>query len=168
MEDMAEWNMNCSMQARGRLKMQAHHVEVEGLNRLTNEHAEIQRGFALLDESITRGRGLEQILAAAESLTHLIMLHFVHETQFLEKVSPAMLGLHRRAKEELMTEIADVDLGLLRREQAAAMQLRNLWKIWRRDHIYGVGEAVKFMFEEPVEAMSRTTDIQVWTNGFPL
>ena len=132
-----------------------------GLNRLNREHSRIQKGFAELDESIAKGRPLEETLATAEVLSALMLTHFIHETQFLEKVSPIMLALHRKSEEELVGKIAEVNHGLQERELNAAIQLRGLWKDWLRDHIYGMGQAVEFLLLDPVESVRRVPEVHI-------
>ena len=105
-----------------------------------------------LDEAIVRGRGLPQILAAAEDLTQLLLLHFIHEVQFLEKVSFSVLKDHRRVEMEIMAGIGEIDTGLRRRELSAALRLRTLCKEWIHGHMYMESESSGMASRESSEA----------------
>ena len=111
-----------------------------GLGHLNEEHSEIYRSLLALDEAITRGHGLPQILMAAEDLSQLMLLHFIHEVQFLEKVSYATLRSHRAAEMATMVGIQRADSGLRRRELSAALLLRNLCRQWLHEHMYAESE----------------------------
>jgi hypothetical protein len=54
---------------------------------LSGEHSEIRWRYAKLEEEILSGRGMPAIVEAAESLVQVILLHFIHEERFVEKVS---------------------------------------------------------------------------------
>lgn len=57
------------------------------LHRLDQEHAEIRHLYQGLEEAILLGRSMPGILEAADNLVRMILLHFIHEKQFLEKLS---------------------------------------------------------------------------------
>jgi hemerythrin len=107
-----------------------------GLGFLNEEHSEIYRSFLALDEAIAHGHGLPQILTAAEDLSQLMLRHFIHEVQFLEKVSYSTLRSHRAAEMATMVGIQKADSGLRQRELSAALLLRNLCRQWLHRHLY--------------------------------
>jgi hemerythrin len=106
------------------------------LGLLNDEHSEIYRSFAALDEAIARGRGFSSIMVAAEDLTQIMLLHFIHEVQFLEKISAAVLKEHRKAEMQVLNGIGRLDSGLRRCELSAALRLRSLCKEWIQGHMY--------------------------------
>jgi hemerythrin len=112
-----------------------------GLGLLSDEHSEIYRSFAELDEAIARGRAFPSIMVAAEDLTQLMLLHFIHEVQFLEKISSAVLKEHRKAEMQVLTGIGRLDSGLRRSELSAALRLRSLCKEWIHGHMYIEGDS---------------------------
>jgi len=107
------------------------------LRNLDREHAEIGRRYVGLEKVILRGGGMLRILAAADSLVQMMLLHFTHEEQFLLK-----LAVSRRIQEiqhdanvavtaKLMSIEAELELG----STDGVLHLLRLGKDWMREHM---------------------------------
>ncbi len=110
------------------------------LHTLDEEHAEICRRYEGLEEVILR-RGsmhsIHRILAAADSLVHLILLHFTHEEQLLVKFSRYSLQKrHRETNMKIATQLFGIKAELEQGKIAPVFQLLRLGKVWIKEHMH--------------------------------
>jgi hemerythrin len=110
------------------------------LRLLDKEHAEICRHYEGLDEVVLRQgsmHSISRILASAHSLVYLMLLHFTHEEQLLEKVSRySLLQRHRKTSMEIATQLFGIRAELDRGKVAPVFQLLRLTKGWMEEHLY--------------------------------
>ncbi len=107
-----------------------------GLGVLDEEHSEIQRRHLWLDRAILETGSLIRTRVAAEHLAEVILLHLLHEEEFLEKMSFPFLQEHRDTQLEMMAEIFKIELDLSRDDISAAIRLRDLCLGWMHAHIH--------------------------------
>ncbi len=117
-----------SKQARGKFGVE--------LEILAEEHSHIHCRLAELDEVILQAQGSPRILEAARELVWLLLLHFTHEAELLEKISLPALAEQRRAVKKMMDEVVRIEAGLRMDEAHAALQLRGLCKGWIEEHMH--------------------------------
>ncbi len=106
------------------------------LDILEEEHSHIHCGLAELDDVILRAQGSTRMIEAARELARLLLLHFTHEAQFLEKIPLPALEEQRRAGEKMIDEVLRIEAGLRLEEAYAALRLRGLCKGWMNEHMY--------------------------------
>ncbi|SRR6266567_1286837 len=109
---------------------------VAGLGVLDEEHSEINRKYLELDRMIVEANSLTRIRATSEILAELILLHLVHEEEFLRKMSFPFIDEHRAAEMEMMAEIFKIELDLSRDDVSAPLRLRGLCREWLHEHIH--------------------------------
>jgi len=110
--------------------------QVAGLGVLDEEHSEIHRKYLELSRTILEGSSLQRMRAVSEILTELILLHLVHEEEFLRKMLFPLLAEHRDAQMGMMAEIFKIELDLSRNDVSAPLRLRDLCGDWMREHIH--------------------------------
>jgi hemerythrin len=110
------------------------------LRNLDEEHAEIHRRYEGLEKEILRRGGMHSIcrvLAAADSLVHLILLHFTHEKQLLVKLSLySLLKRHRETNMKIATQLFGIKTDLEQGKTAPVFQLLRLSKVWIKEHMH--------------------------------
>jgi hemerythrin len=119
------------------------------LHKLDEEHAEIRRRYTGLEQAILHGQGLSGILDAANSFEQMMLLHFIHEERFLERLSLSSLQRHRDANIEITAQLFDIEVGLEQHKVAAVFQLLLLGRVWIREHM-GL-ESEEFQSEDLIE-----------------
>jgi len=111
---------------------------------LDEEHAKICRRFEELDEVILRPGSMHSIhgiLAAADNLVHMILLHFTHEEQVLVKLSRHSLqNRQRETKTKIVKQLSGIRAELEQGKIAAVFQLLRLSKVWIEEHIRPASE----------------------------
>jgi hemerythrin len=117
-----------SKQARGKFGVE--------LDILAEEHSHIRCRLAELDEVILQAQGSPRILEAARELVWLLLLHFTHEAELLEKISLPALAEQPRAVKKMMDEVVRIEAGLRVGEAHAALRLRGLCKGWIQEHMH--------------------------------
>jgi hemerythrin len=120
------------------------------LRKLDEEHAEICRRYTGLEETILRGRGLPRILEAANSLVQMMLLHFTHEEQFLERLSLSSFQRQRDANIEITAQLFDIEVGLEHSRVASVFQSLLLGRVWIKEHMRL--ESEEFKCEDLIEA----------------
>ncbi len=141
--DLEKGKLKCSVLQRGSVMMtRQKDRKALGVGRglLKREHLEIQRSFVELDEALVWGHG-PTILLAAENLIQLMLLHFIHKAQLLEKCASDTLPERYKAEVKFLSGINEIDSGLKRQELSSALYLRSLCKEWIRDHMYDEGKS---------------------------
>jgi hemerythrin len=110
------------------------------LRNLDEEHAEIRRRYEGLDEVILRQGSMHRIhriLAAADNLANLMLLHFTHEGLFLVKFSRySPLKGHRQSNMKIATQLFDIKAELEQGKVAPVFQLLRLTKVWMKEHVH--------------------------------
>jgi hemerythrin len=109
------------------------------LETLAGEHSQIHRRYADLDDAILQGLGSKQIIESARELVRAMLLHFIHEEQFLEKITLSPPEEQRNAGKKVMAELLKIETGLMQEEVYAALRLRGLCRRWMREHLYVEG-----------------------------
>jgi hemerythrin len=89
-----------------------------------------------LDDAILDGVGSKQILETAGELVRAMILHFIHEEQFLEKIPLSSLEEQRNAGKTVRAELLKIEAQLMKDEVYAALRLRGVCKRWIREHLY--------------------------------
>jgi hemerythrin len=92
-----------------------------------------------LDDAILQGLGSKQIIESAGELVRAMILHFIHEEQFLEKITLSSLDEQRTAGKRVRAELLMIEALLRKDEVYAALRLRGLCKRWLREHLYVEG-----------------------------
>ena len=109
------------------------------LRNLNEEHAEICRRYEGLDEAVLRQGSMHsicRILAAADSLVYLMLLHFAHEEKLLAKFSRySILKLHRETNTKISTQLFDIKAELEQGKVSPVFQLLRLTKVWMKEHM---------------------------------
>jgi hemerythrin len=106
------------------------------LGNLDGEHSEIRLRYRELESVILRGAASPRILGAANSLAQMMLLHFTHEDQFLEKLSASSFQKrHRDANVELTAQLFGIEAGLEQAKTAAVFQLLLLGRVWMKEHL---------------------------------
>jgi hemerythrin len=105
------------------------------LNILKEEHSRIHCRYAELDDVILQAQGSPRIIEAARELVGMLLLHFSHEEEFLEKIPVSGLEEQRRAGKKMTDEILRIEAGLRMQEADAALRLRGLCKGWMYKHM---------------------------------
>lgn len=110
------------------------------LRNLDEEHAEIRHRYEGLEKEILRRGGMHSIcrvLAAADSLAHLILLHFTHEEQLLVRLSRyRFLKRHRETNMKITTQLFGIKAELEQGKVAPVFQLLRLSKLWIEVHMH--------------------------------
>jgi hemerythrin len=111
------------------------------LRNLDEEHAEICRRYEGLEEVILRQgsmHSIHRILAAADSLAQMMLLHFTHEEQFLLKL-PLSSHLRKKlsdANMEVTDQLSGIKAELEQGKIAPVFQLLRLSKVWIKEHVH--------------------------------
>ena len=116
------------------------------LQSLNEEHAEISRRYTRLESTIRLGRTLGGIVEAANGLVQMVLLHFVHEEQFLEKLSLPSFPRQRDANIEITALLFDIETGLEQGKAGTLSLLLLLGKVWMKEHMQL--ECEQFVCEE--------------------
>jgi hemerythrin len=106
---------------------------------LAGEHSRIHRRYADLDDAILQGLGSKQIIETARELVREMLLHFIHEKQFLEKITLSSPEEQHNARKKVLAELLKIEAGLMKEEIYAALRLRGLCRRWMREHLYVEG-----------------------------
>jgi len=106
---------------------------------LAGEHSQIHRRYADLDDAILQGLGSKQIIETARELVRTMLLHFIHEEQFLQKITLSPPEEQRNARNRIMAELLKIETGLMKEQVYAALRLRGLCRRWMREHMYVEG-----------------------------
>ncbi len=113
------------------------------LDSLAAEHSQIQCRYAELDDAILQALGSRRIIEAARELVRAMLLHFIHEEQFREKIARSSLHEPRNSERKIMAavikDVMKLEAGLIREDVHAALRLRGLCKGWMRDHMHVEG-----------------------------
>ncbi len=114
------------------------------LHHLIQEHVEIRRCYRGLEKVILRARSMRRILAAADNLVQMILLHFTHEEQYFVKLSlPGLRESHREANREIKSKLSDIEAELEQGKPANILQLLRLGKVWIKEHMHLENEEVE-------------------------
>jgi hemerythrin len=107
------------------------------LRNLDDEHTEIRCCYGGLEKTILCGRGLPHILAAADRLVKMMLLHLSHEEQLLVKLalSGDLLERHRNSKIEVTSKLFSIETGLKQGSTASVFHLLRLGRFWMKEHM---------------------------------
>ena len=123
------------------------------LDSLASEHTQIHRRYLELDDAILQGFGSPRIIESARELIRAMLLHFIHEEQFLGTITFSSLDAQRDTGKKMMAEVLKIEAALVRDDVHAALRMRVLCKRWMREHMNGEGE--EFKITAPVTKASR-------------
>jgi hemerythrin len=111
-----------------------------GLRNPDKEHADICRRFEELEAVILRPgsmHSIHRILAAADNLVQMILLHFTHEEQLPIKLSRYSLQRKQReTKIKITTQLSGIKAELEQGKVTAVFQLLRLSKFWIKEQIH--------------------------------
>jgi len=123
------------------------------LDRLASEHTQIHRRYLELDDAILQGFGSPRIIESARELVRAMLLHFIHEEQFLGTITFSALDAQRDAGKKAIAEVLKIEAALVKDDVHAALRLRVLCKRWIHEHMDVEGE--EFRITGPVTKARR-------------
>jgi len=124
------------------------------LDSLASEHTQIHRRYSELDDAILQGFGSPRIIESARELVRAMLLHFIHEEQFLGTITFSAIDAQRNAGKKTMAEVLKIEAALIKDDVHAALRMRVLCKRWMYEHMNVEGE--EFNITAPVTIASRT------------
>lgn len=108
---------------------------------LDAEHSEIRRRYTGLEKAILSGTGMPCILATAKNLVQIMLLHFIHEEQFLAELSLVNIqNRHSDANIEITAQLFSIEAELEQGKTATLFQLLLLGRAWMKEHMQLEGE----------------------------
>jgi hemerythrin len=114
------------------------------LDILIGEHSQIHRRYADLDDAILQGFGSPRIIESARELVRAMLLHFIHEEQFLGALAFSSQEAQRDAGKKTMAEVLRIERGLIKDDVHSALRMRGLCKRWMYEHMNAEGEESEF------------------------
>jgi hypothetical protein len=90
-----------------------------------------------LEKTILRGLGLPRILEAANSVVQTMLLHFIHEEQFIGEFALSKFQQRQRdADIEVIAQLFAIEDGIEQAKAAAVFQLLLLGRVWIKEHMH--------------------------------